>query len=1102
MENCRSQLRPRARGGGKTKEREKRRGSVAEQRWRDEQYEQAAERYETVWRAYEETLSEAQTTHRAYLAAAETRTQAEQARQAAAEAQASQYAATLFEGAITLHTQGEQQFQDERWATAATAFTQARELFAQARQQARTAKEQARQDAAAARERTAEARTQAEQADAQKRFSQEFAQAQRMTEQGQACQERQEFAQALSFYEQATRGFIKLQQDAVLLAARERAETEQRHTTEAKQIPEPLKQWTGENWQEAQRLEATAERAWQEGDYEQAEEQYQQAAQLYTLARGEAEAARQRQQALEAQQQAAREQVSADNTEAQQYAASLYQQAVDSQQRGEQNLKAQQWAQAETAFLQAQRLFARARENARRTKARRLAAEAREKALQAQQDAAAGAALFPQQTAEASAVLMEANRAFAREAFTAAETGFTRSEELLQEIQRAVVLHRQKEQAEQAQARARELHSKILAATGRRKRRADRALAEGDNLFFKQQKYGAAQAKYEAAASLFAALQPQQKEGPLSVPARSRWFSVLVDLTFWKKFHVSFPVGIWHSFVSVVVQKSHVFFFVGIGSLAVIFGYSLYLSGAFRSSLLLSPEHSASSPTVSHKPEIISARPPAAKDEPGVSSNANVNDKEGRPLEPVVPIVKEGSSASSPASDTPKEGKDQPIKPAVPDGSPSGSEETAPGDNPPTAPDSKRIAAVTPPPPSPPPLREPPRITQVAPSPPEREIFVEEGKSLNFAVEADSPQKDPLRYAWFLDGRKQQEGNKKTWTYKPDFEAAGERPKEVKVEVTNAANLTDKKIWSVRVQDVDQPPHITKFSPPAPSVDVTKGNVQNFSVQATDPDKEDTRLVYIWSLDGKEEIRGDSKSWQLPTSLSDAPHQVRVSVEDRAGKSDQVAWNVTIKPATPRLIDFRPREEKISINAGEPLDFSVTAAVPGGSDQKLSYQWKINDAAPQRTETGSFRFTETKPGTYQLTAVVISPEGLQSTEKRWSIKVALVPPPAPPPSGGEITEFDVMKWLEAYKRGWEGKRAEALVPLGEIPPDRANDLQKALDNYKELHVQLKSISIDRKGNRATVQFTREDTDERGHTETHKPKTVILEKDPDGQVRRK
>src|SRR5262249_10783565 len=153
--------------------------------------------------------------------------------------------------------------------------------------------------------------------------------------------------------------------------------------------------------------------------------------------------------------------------------------------------------------------------------------------------------------------------------------------------------------------------------------------------------------------------------------------------------------------------------------------------------------------------------------------------------------------------------------------------------------DPQQLAKVTPPPSSPPPLREPPRLTQVTPSP-EREILVEEGKSLSFTAEAESPQKDPLRCAWFLDGKKQQEGGKKNWTYRPDFDAAGDKPKEVKVEVTNAAKLTATKTWSVRVADVDQPPRIVQFSPPTPSIDVLKCEGQNFSVQATDPDKEDT----------------------------------------------------------------------------------------------------------------------------------------------------------------------------------------------------------------------------------------------------------------------
>ena len=151
------------------------------------------------------------------------------------------------------------------------------------------AKEQARRDAAAARKQTTDARTQAEQAGARERWSQEFAQARQLTTQGHTCEERQEFAQALTLYQQATQRFAQLKQDAVLLAARERAETAQRRTAEAKQVPEPLKPWTDKNekWKDAQRLETAAEQAWQGGEYARAEEQYRQAVQSYALARAD-----------------------------------------------------------------------------------------------------------------------------------------------------------------------------------------------------------------------------------------------------------------------------------------------------------------------------------------------------------------------------------------------------------------------------------------------------------------------------------------------------------------------------------------------------------------------------------------------------------------------------------------------------------------------------------------------------------------------------------------------------------------------------------------------------------------------------------------------
>jgi len=1079
INTLKERLQPLAQWWGPLQARATEQERAALEQWGKEPYGQSAERYAAVLTVYHEALQEAEAARCAYEAATMARQGAEQARQEAAEAQAGQYAATLFNEAHVLNTAGEQQFAAKAWAAAASTFTQARAQFQQSRQQAAEAKEQARQAAEEVRKRAAEERVQIEQVGGQERFRTELAQAQQIIAQGQGCEDRQEFMQALALYEQARQRFIKLRQEAVLLAAREQAETAQRHVTEAKQIPESLRQWLAksEKWQEAQQLETAAEQAWRRDKYPEAEEQYQQAARLYALARAEADTARQRQQALDAQQQAALEQAAVDKSDAQQYAASLYQQATDNQQRGAQSLKAQHWAQAESAFLQAQQFFAQARESVQRAKARQLAIEAREKALQAQHDAAEGATLFPKETAEASEVFMAANRAFAREDFAAAEKEFAQSTELFQAIQKAVALRRQREQAEQAQNRARELHSKTLATKGRQKRRVERTLAEGESLF-QQGRYSEAQVKYEEAASFFAALQLQQREDVVAAPARSRRFSLSLDSAPWK--------------------KSHVYVFTSIASLLVILSV-LYHLGMLRSSLLRGPEYSGPRPTVSAQSQGVSAQSLAEKDnQPGVVPPTRLEKEEGaskagasiaQEQDPVPPG--EENSREEQARTPPREGDFLPENTA-----------TEQRKNPPGAEASQQFAKATPSPPPAPPLREPPLLAQVSPSP-EREILIEEGKNLNFTVEAENPQQGPLRYAWFLDGKKQQEGGKKNWTYKPDFDAAGEKPKEVRVEVTNSAKLTTKQIWSVWVQDVDRPPTVIDASPKRTSIEIEPGAMVNFSVQAVDPDKDD-RLVYVWSVDGAVQSRGDAKSWSLPASLSEAPRAITVDIIDKSGKSRQVAWSIAPKALAlpPRITSATPARNQLVAQAGQALDFSVGATLPGATagepKARLRYQWSLNDSLLRTTETGDLHYVESRAGTYQLSVVAVSDDGLKSAPREWTIEIHPLEVAAPP-ALPQLSEAEIQAWLETYRHAWEGKDVEALVALGVVPRQASADLSKTLAPYKEFRVTLTDINIDRNGPQAKVSFRRIDTVD-GRSLPHPDRIAFtIEKRADGQI---
>jgi hypothetical protein len=214
-------------------------------------------------------------------------------------------------------------------------------------------------------------------------------------------------------------------------------------------------------------------------------------------------------------------------------------------------------------------------------------------------------------------------------------------------------------------------------------------------------------------------------------------------------------------------------------------------------------------------------------------------------------------------------------------------------------------------------------------------VTVDEGQKLAFAVDAEGTGR--LRYTWYLDGKTQAEG--KGWTYQPGFDDGGGKPKEVKAVVSDGKTLPVEQVWQVRVQDVNRPPQIARLSPRVGAVEITAGEAQSFSVQATDPDKGD-RLTYVWSVDGTEVAQGDRPSWQIPDTSTAGQRRVTVEVFDKGELKDQVAWNVTVKALAqppPLIANPQPRDEKVIVNAGEPFDFSITARVPGGASPRLGW---------------------------------------------------------------------------------------------------------------------------------------------------------------------
>lgn len=260
----------------------------------------------------------------------------------------------------------------------------------------------------------------------------------------------------------------------------------------------------------------------------------------------------------------------------------------------------------------------------------------------------------------------------------------------------------------------------------------------------------------------------------------------------------------------------------------------------------------------------------------------------------------------------------------------------------------------------------PPTITKTIPAT-AREVEAEEGKPVTFAVVADSAGKGALRYAWRVDGRAQSATGAE-WTYSPGFADGTELLKRVEVRITDSDDQTVTETWRVRVREVNQPPRIVRVSPDAErAVEMTTGVVQEFTVNATDPDRDD-RLAYVWSLDGEEVAR--SERWRFHAPATAGSHQVRVEIQDREGMKQQQVWQVLVKAVVP------PPEPSVTI-AARPREVEVPPpSVPGKTE--------LREAEVQEWLEENYRRPWESKNTDHLVSV-----GLLSTEGAINLKQVL-----------------------------------------------------------------------------------------------------------------
>jgi hypothetical protein len=229
-----------------------------------------------------------------------------------------------------------------------------------------------------------------------------------------------------------------------------------------------------------------------------------------------------------------------------------------------------------------------------------------------------------------------------------------------------------------------------------------------------------------------------------------------------------------------------------------------------------------------------------------------------------------------------------------------------------------------------------PRLTDFDP---ESDVLdLKEGGHQNFSVEAEDPDGDQLSYVWTVDGILQTAANTSAFTYMTDQFSNGTH--KVAATVHDIGNGSCSNTWTVRVENVNQPPLLTDWSP-KDKVSMIETQAVEFSVVAAEPDNQTMTLA--WSLDGQRVATGNTYVYKSDYR-SAGNHTVSVAASDGTLTVTR-EWPVMVQNLNrlPVAIIDQPLESA-EFDEGQPVKLSANSSYDPDQDDQISYSWKEGNA--------------------------------------------------------------------------------------------------------------------------------------------------------------
>ncbi len=229
-----------------------------------------------------------------------------------------------------------------------------------------------------------------------------------------------------------------------------------------------------------------------------------------------------------------------------------------------------------------------------------------------------------------------------------------------------------------------------------------------------------------------------------------------------------------------------------------------------------------------------------------------------------------------------------------------------------------------------------------------------------------------------------------SWT--PTYDQAGTY-KGITAKVSDPAGLSDEIQFDLTVENVNRPPQIQQPD----AVSVKENEPVSFTLQATDPDKEDQgKLTFsAENIPAGAALDAQSGAFTWTSSFDQAgDYSIKVSVSDGQATAEAVA-NITVENVNRAPEIKGPTEE--SGQAGSAVHLSFSGTDPDGD--ALTYSASgLPEGAALDAQNGTFDWTPTDDQSGDFTFQVTVSDGTETAQTETTLHIQPKPAPAVPDS--------------------------------------------------------------------------------------------------------